>query len=177
MRTTTFVALVCFAVPAAGQSTGARVAGIVTDASGARLVDATITVAHVLNGRTVTVTTGHEGDYRAVALLPGDYDLTAKGKGFTSLTRRVTLAVDADASVDFSLQVTGVDVQTIVLAEVPLVEAARSQPSSIVTKRQVDTLPVLERNFLVLAQLLPGSGPIAGTNTRFAVTKFGGVGD
>ena len=56
-------------------------------------------------------------------------------------------------------------------------EPARSQPSSIVTKRQIDTLPVLERNFLVLAQLLPGSGPIAGTNTRFAVTKFGGVAD
>ena len=29
----------------------------------------------------------------------------------------------------------------------------------------------------MLAQLPPGSGPIAGTNTRFRVTKFGGVGD
>ena len=54
---------------------------------------------------------------------------------------------------------------------------ARSQPSSVVTKRQVDALPVLERNFLVLAQLLPGSSPITSTTNRFAVTKFGGVGD
>ena len=69
------------------------------------------------------------------------------------------------------------DVRTTVVAEVPLVEAARSQPSSTVTQRQIDALPVLERNFLVLAQLLPGSGPINSTVNRFAVTKFGGVGD
>ena len=177
MKTAAFGALLCFAVPAAGQSAGASVAGIVTDTSGARLVDATVTIAHVLNGRAITLTTGREGDYRAVALLTGEYDVTARRMGFTSLTRRVTLVVGADASVDFSLEVRGVEVRTTVVPEVPLVEPARSQPSSIVTKRQIDALPVLERNFLVLAQLVPGASPIAGTNTRFAVTKFGGVGD
>lgn len=177
MKSAAFVAFICLAIPAAGQSTGASVSGIVTDASGARIVDATITIAHLLNGRAFTLTTGPEGTYRAVALLPGEYDLTATGRGFTARTRRVTLLVGADASVDFNLEVTTVDLRTTVVAEVPLVEAARSQPSSVVTKRQVDALPVLERNFLVLAQLLPGSSPIAGTTNRFAVTKFGGVGD
>lgn len=104
MKTAAFGALLCFAVPAAGQSAGASVAGIVTDASGARLVDATVTIAHVLNGRAITLTTGREGDYRAVALLTGEYDVTARRMGFTSLTRRVTLVVGADASVDFSLE-------------------------------------------------------------------------
>jgi hypothetical protein len=51
MKRATFVAFICFAIPAAGQSTGASVSGIVTDASGARIVDATITIAHLLNGR------------------------------------------------------------------------------------------------------------------------------
>jgi hypothetical protein len=78
----------------------------VTDASGARIVDATITIAHLLNGRALTLTTGPEGTYRAVALLPGEYDLTATGRGFTARTRRVTLLVGADASVDFDLEVT-----------------------------------------------------------------------
>jgi hypothetical protein len=79
--------------------------------------------------------------------------------------------------VSFTLPVAGVDVRTTVVAEVPLIEAARFQPTSTVTQRQIDALPVLERNFLVLAQLLPGSGPINSTVTRFAVTKFGGVAD
>lgn len=70
------------AAPAAGQSTGANIAGIVTDESGARLMGATVTIAHTLNGRSVTVTTGSEGEYRAVALLPGEYDLVVTHSGF-----------------------------------------------------------------------------------------------
>jgi hypothetical protein len=41
----------------------------------------------------------------------------------------------------------------------------------------VDELPVLDRNFLALAHLLPGSGPLNSTVNRFAVTKFGGPAD
>ena len=55
-------------------------AGVVTDDTGARLQDATVTITHALNGRVVTVNTGSEGEYRAVALLPGDYDITAARK-------------------------------------------------------------------------------------------------
>ena len=36
---------------------------------------------------------------------------------------------------------------------------------------------MLDRNFLVLAQLLPGAAPLTGVNSRFAVTKFGGLAD
>jgi carboxypeptidase family protein len=177
MKSAAFAALLCFAIPAAGQPSAASVGGIVTDQSAAPLSDATVTIAHVRNGRVLTVTTGREGEYRAVALIPGEYDLTAERSGFTAVARRVTLFVGADATVSFTLRVAGVDVQTTVVAEVPLVEAARFQPTSTVTQRQIDTLPVLERNFLVLAQLLPGSGPINSTVSRFAVTKFGGVAD
>ena len=129
------------------------------------------------NGRAVDLNTGSEGEYRAVALLPGEYDVAAARSGFSSVTRRVTLPVGADATVNLTLPLAGVVEQTTVNAAAPLVEVARSQPSSVVTKRDIDTLPVLERNFLVLAQLLPGSGPINSTVTRLATTKFGGVAD
>jgi hypothetical protein len=177
MKSAAFAALLCFASPAAGQPSVASVGGIVTDQSAARLSDATVTITHVRNGRVVTVITGREGEYRAVALIPGEYDLTAERAGFTAVVRRVTLFVGAAATVSFTLPVAGVKVRTTVVAEVPLIEAARFQPTSTVTQRQIDALPVLERNFLVLAQLLPGSGPINSTVTRFAVTKFGGVAD
>ena len=64
---------------------------------------------------------------------------------------------------NLTLPLAGVVEQTTVSAAAPLVEVARSQPSSVVTKRDIDTLPLLDRNFLVLAQLLPGSGPINST--------------
>ena len=171
------VALLGLVIAAAGQPSGAGVGGIVTDESAARLSDVTVTIAHVQNGRVFTVTTGVEGEYRAVALIPGEYDLTAERPGFTPVVRRVTLFVGTDVTVSFTLPVAAVDLRTTVVAEVPLIGAGRSQPTSTVTQRQIDALPVLDRNFLVLAQLLPGSGPINSTVSRFAVTKFGGVAD
>lgn len=163
--------------PAFGQSIGANLAGVVTDETGAQLPDTTITITHVLNGRAVTVSTGGAGEYRAVALLPGEYEIVAARSGFSSITRRVALPVGADATLDLTLPLAGVAERTTVSAAAPLVEVVRSQPSSIVTARDIDSLPVLERNFLVLAQLLPGSGPINSSVTRLATTKFGGVAD
>jgi len=162
---------------ASAQSTGASVAGVVSDGTGARLQEATVTITHVLNGRTVIVNTGSDGGYRAVALPPGDYDIAATRNGFSTVTRRVSLPVDADLAVNLTLALAGVAEKMEVRAAAPLVEIARSQPSSVVTKRDIETLPVLERNFLALAQLLPGSGPINSTVVRFATTKFGGVAD
>src|SRR6185503_2559191 len=166
-----------FSVAALGQSIGANLAGVVTDQTGARLQDATVTVTHTQNGRAMVVDTGRDGDYRVVALLPGDYDVMATRNGFAPVTRRVALLVGADATVNLTLPLAGVVEQATVTAATTPAEAARSQPSSVVTKQDIDTLPVLDRNFLVLAQLLPGSGPHNSTVGRFTTTKFGGVAD
>ena len=175
--TTVLVASILCNAPAFGQSIGANLAGIVTDETSARLQDTAVTIRHVLNGRTLIVNTGSEGEYRAVALLPGEYVVAAARSGFSTVTQRVVLPVGADATLNLTLALAGVVEQTTVNAAAPLVEVARSQPSSIVTKQDIDTLPLLERNFLVLAQLLPGSGPLNSTVTRLATTKFGGVAD
>ena len=172
-----FVSALVMAVPAAGQSFGASIAGVVTDASGARVPDATLSITHEQNGRAQVRVSGRLGDNRALALLSGDYTVSAARKGFASVTRRITLSIGAEATLNFTLPVAGVETRTSVVAEEPLVEVRRSQPSSTVTKDDVDRLPVLDRNFLVLAQLLPGSGPLNSTIGRFAVTKFGGPAD
>ena len=170
-------AFLAFTWPASGQSAGASVTGTVTDQMGAIVRDATVTIGHTENGRTSTLTTGELGEYRAVAMLAGEYDLTASREGFAAITRRVTLLVGSDATVNFTLSVAPVNTNTTAVAEVPFVDPAQWQPSSTIIKQQIDSLPVLERNFLALAQVLPGSAPINSTVGRFAVTKFGGAGD
>ena len=174
---TVLLAAVLSASLVSGQSIGASVAGVVTDETGARVQDATVTMTHVLNGHAVKVRSGREGEYRAVALLPGDYDIRVARDGFRPATQRVALPVGADATVNLTLSLVSVIEHTTVNRDASLVEVARSQPSSVVTRRQIDTLPLLDRNFLVLAQLLPGSGPINGTVNRLATTKFGGPAD
>ena len=170
-------ALLLLASTAVGQPVGAHVAGIVRDESGAILQHATVTVTNVSNGRGVTLATGVLGDYRAVALMPGDYDVRAEYSGFVAQTRRVTLFVGSDATLNFTLTVSAASERATVFAPATAIETARSQPVSVVTRSEVEVLPVLERNFLVLAQLLPGAGPINTTIGRFVVTKFGGVAD
>ena len=65
--TETLFASVLFCAPVFGQSIGANLAGIVADETGARIQDVTVTITHVLNGRAMSVETGREGEYRAVA--------------------------------------------------------------------------------------------------------------
>ena len=114
---TVLLGLWILAVPAHAQSVGASVTGIVSDESGARLPNTTVTITHLLNGRTVTLTTGTHGDYRAIALLPGDYELASEHSGFSPVTRRLTLLVGADAQVNLTLPISGVDSRVTVTGE------------------------------------------------------------
>ena len=158
----------------------ANLAGVVTDESGGALPGVTVTVTNTATGRAQMLVTGSDGRYRAVALVPGPYAVTAEIQGFGTLKRAVTLVVGAEAGLDLQLQVANLNETVTVVGETPLVEVAKSQPSSVITSAQLEALPVLSRNFLVLAQLMPGAAPIsrtASTLPRNGVTKFGAVPD
>jgi hypothetical protein len=171
------VALVLAMVsPAAGQG-GANIGGVVTDDTQAPLPGVTITVVNTNNGATQVLVTGPEGNYRAVNLQPGPYTITAELPGFAPTKKTVTLLVSSNATFDFTLNIATLAETVLVSGESPLVEVAKAQPQSVIVGEQLAALPVLDRNFLVLAQLLPGAAPLTGVNSRFAITKFGGLAD
>ena len=164
------------AATAAAQG-GAAVGGVVTDDSGAALPGVTVTIVNKNNGTSQVLVTGPEGNYRAVNLQPAPYEITAELPGFATKKASTTLFVGANATLDFTLGVASLSENVTVVGESPLVEVAKAQPSSVIVGEQLAALPVLDRNFLVLAQLLPGAAPLTGVNNRFAVTKFGGLAD
>ena len=168
-------------VPVHAQIGGAaNIAGVVTDDSGGALPGVTVTITNTANGRAQTLVTSDEGRYRAVALQPGPYEVSAELQGFATVRRGVTLVVGSEASLDLTLGVANLAETITVTGEAPLIEVAKSQPSSVITAAQLDSLPVLSRNFMVLAQLLPGAAPISravSTLPRNGATKFGGVPD
>jgi hypothetical protein len=175
MKAVALLALIGLAIPAAGQSTGGNIAGVVTDASGARVTGATITITNVANGRNQTLTAGEQGQFRVVALQPAPYRLVVESPGFARTERDLVLSVGSEATLDVRLTVAGVR-ETIAVAPVSF-DTANFYPSSLVTFDDIRTLPDIGRNFLVLAQLIPGSGPLNTTPGRFATTKFGGAAD
>ncbi len=163
--------------PLYGQSVGAIVSGIVSDESGARLPGVTITITNVSNGRAQTLVSGPQGEYRAVALQPAPYRIRADLDGFAHFEQEVTLTVGSDLTLDVRLAIAGLRESLTVEPSTLSFAVVQSQPSSVVTEEQIRALPEIGRNFLVLAQLLPGSGPLNASVTRFATTKFGGAAD
>ena len=161
---------------AAAQLVGSNLGGVVTDESGAALPGATVTVTNRGNGFQVVFVTAPDGKYRAVSLQPGAYEVVAELAGFTRQTRQLSLTVGADATLDLQLGVGLIEETVMVSGSASLVEVTRSQPSSAVVGDQIASLPVLERNFLSLAQLMPGAAPDQRPN-RFSITKFGGAAD
>jgi hypothetical protein len=74
-----------------------------------------------------------------------------------------------------SLGVGGVSETVQVSAAAMEVETTKSDLSGVVSQKQLAELPVLNRGFVGLAQLLPGGGPSRGGDARFGIqTAFGG---
>jgi hypothetical protein len=161
--------------PVSAQVVGANLSGTVLDQSQAALPGVTVTVRNTGTGREQVLVTGPEGHYRAVALQPGPYDVIAELPGFGTARRQLTLVVGGDVRLDFELGVATLQETVTVSGQGPLIEVTKSAPSSTIVEEQIQALPVLERNFLSLAQLMPGAAP--NYTSKFSRVKFGGPAD
>jgi hypothetical protein len=173
------VGLTCLTVAAFAQ-VGSNVGGVVADATGKAIPGATVTIENTSNGTTQTQTTGSDGNYRGVNLQPAPYIITATAPGFGTSKKSVTLLVGSDQTVDFALTLGQVQQDVLVSAtDASALEVTKSQPSSVINGQQLSELPVLDRNFLVIAQTMPGAASLTnlGVLQDFALTKFGGVAD
>lgn len=171
-------ALLLGSAPAQAQG-GASIGGVVKDDSGGALPGATVTITNTSTGAAQTLVAGPSGNYRGVNLPPGPYQVAVELSGFASSRKAVTVNVGVESTVDFTLPVATLTESVTVTGESPLVEVTKATPLSVVNGEQLANLPVLDRNFLVVAQILPGAAPMTNlaVTSRFAVTKFGGVAD
>lgn len=160
---------------ASAQVVGANLSGTVVDQSAAALPGVTVTITNTDTGRTQVLVTGEDGGFRAVALQPGPYEIVAELQGFGTATRQVVLVIGADARLSLELGIATLEESVTVTGSATMVEVNKSAPSSAIVQEQIQTLPVLERNFLALAQLMPGAGP--NYTSKFSRVKFGGPAD
>jgi hypothetical protein len=184
------VILLWVGVPvASGQQGTANIQGIASDASGGVLPGVTVTVRNQETGAVRSATTDAAGGYRIAALLPGVYEATAELAGFTSMKREgIRLTVGAEATLDFTLSVGALDESVTVRGELPLVETTRSHVATTISQQQITELPLISRDFLSLATLVPGAGrttsitgrrglQIGGSDSRYNYTTIIDGGD
>ena len=97
---------VSHAVPLFAQVTGAALSGTITDASGAVLAAARVTIVNQSTEVTRESVTDKDGFYSAPNLLPGNYDITVTASGFATTSRTgVRLNVGGDQVIDVQMKV------------------------------------------------------------------------
>ena len=160
--------IVCAQVP-----TGA-ITGTVTDSTGARIPNASVTVTNKEIGLKRTVVTSNIGDYTVSVLLPSAYEVIAEAAGFKRIARETTVDAGNTATVNFSMQIgPGTDYVTVQGAS-PQIHYESHEVDSMITRPQIEGLPLNGRNFLELAKLEPGAQPPTRTsNNRTLVPLLG----
>jgi hypothetical protein len=156
----TFVAMMfspLIPVPAYAQVAGATLSGVVTDASGAAIPNATISIKNTATGVTRTVSTGGAGFYSMPNILPGSYDITVSATGFSTKEETgITLEVGASQVLDLSLQLGQVTENVQVTGAAPTIQLETSAISTVVNSTTVRELPLNGRSWTDLASLQPG---------------------
>jgi outer membrane receptor protein involved in Fe transport len=143
------------------QVAGALLSGVVTDASGAAVPNANVSIKSAATGVTHDVTTDSAGFYSVPNLLPGAYDVTVGAPGFSSsIQTGLILSVGASKALNISLQVGQVSERLEVTASAPSVELTSSTISGEVDSTTERELPLNGRDWTQLATLQPGVAAI-----------------
>src|SRR5262249_48533891 len=149
-------AMLALASPSLGQSS-ATLKGHITDASGAIVRGAGITLREQDTGAERTTTSDAAGNYQFVFLPVGIYRIDVRSAGLRSeLVPRLVVEVGRTIVEDFQLSVGGVAETVDVLSDVPLIERSISL-GQIIDRRTVQDIPLNGRQLLQLALLVPGS--------------------
>ena len=150
-----FLLFAAMAVPVFAQT--ATINGTVLDQTKLPLPGATVTVTEVSKGTTSAVVSDERGNYRLLQLTPGVYKLQAELQGFASvIVEKIDLQVGQNATLPISMGIATVNETLTVTGESPLVDVTSSQVSGNVNRTQMDAVPLLGRNWLELAKMVPG---------------------
>jgi len=139
------------------------ITGTVTDASGAILPGAKVTLRNVATNISAMTESNSAGIYTFPSLNPGTYDVTVEKTGFkTRSVTNIPLSVGLTATIDMKLDVGNVTESVEVRADAVILETQTSGMGKTVETRRVVELPLLGRDVRQLAALAPGVIPTRG---------------
>lgn len=147
------------ASPAAAQVNTSSVLGYVFDPSGAPIAGATVTISDPKHSFTRTAETNSDGAYVIFGLMPATYQVKAEAANFQGGEAQAALTVETDQRVDFHLKIAGQKGTVEVTAQVLQVQTESGQVGTVLTQKEIDSLPLNRRDFLQLALLAPGVFP------------------
>ncbi len=145
-------------------STG-TIIGTVTDASGASVANARVTITNTATNVAKETTTSSTGTYAVPFLIPGTYNVSVGSAGFsTQNVTGVTLSVGKEIAVNVELKPGSVTESVNVTSSAVVLDTASAATGTVISEAQVQDLPLNGRNFTQL--LLLGAGAVQSTGEQ-----------
>jgi hypothetical protein len=144
----------------------------VTDPKGLSVADANVVVRNVDTNAESTYPTNDAGLYAVPYLQPGNYEITISKAGFESVVYRgVVVHVGDRLTIDAKMPLQAQQISVEVSAEMPVLETEKTEQSQVVSKNQVEGLPIATRrweNFVLLT-------PAVTTDGTSGLSSFRGI--
>ena len=161
----------CASLVASAQDVTASITGYVTDTAGAAISGAPVTATHVDTGEQRKTTTDESGQYSFLGLPIGTYTVVVEHAGFKKYVQdKVVLHVNDKTAVNVELSPGNVSETVTVSAGAPLVKTETHTVEGLITGEQIREMPLNNRNFAQLTQLVPGV-----SSTQGSTVSFGGL--
>lgn len=146
-------------VAAFAQLTTGSITGYVFDPERRPIQNAKITATDSSHSFVRQSSSDASGFYRIPDLPPSIYTVTSTAPGFAESEARVTLDVNSQARVDFTVMLAGREQSITVRAAAPAIQTESSELGAVIDQDRITHLPLNQRDFLQLALLTPGVLP------------------
>ncbi len=155
-----------------------NIVGVVTDATGAALPNATVTATNTGTNAQRTTTSGTAGEYRFDLLPGGIYTVKAESAGFSPTEAKdIQLLVGTTLTANLPMKTGTVSTSVEVNAANQLLDMEKTDSSTAVTPQQITALPLNGRDMANLAILAPGVKMVDSydpTKNRYAIYAVNG---
>ena len=130
--------------------------GSITDASGAVVPAANVTIRNTDTGIERKTQTSDAGVYTAAFLPPGHYSLEAGKSGFASVLHKdLMLQVGQTLAINVALSVQSTQQEVTVTGAAPVVDTEKTEVSQVVSENAVSNLPIAGRRWDSFVLLTP----------------------
>ncbi len=150
------VLLLTTVLTAQSQLGAGAVSGVIEDTAGGAIPGASITITNQATALTRTATTTEAGQFNFPVLQPDTYIVTVEKPGFSRIEQR-DVQVTVGRTVTLKLALQPGEVSAVVTIEsAPVIDVTKTDESSLISREQINELPINGRRADQFALLTPG---------------------
>ncbi len=162
LHTTLVISIFCIltwcASPVRAQQVTGDIVGTVVDATGGVIPNASVEVKNLGTEEKRTAKSNEQGEFTFNLLQPGQYSVDVDAAGFRSFVQSgIDLTVGERFRVNARLEIGQANEKIVVTTEAAALQTDDSTLQAVVESKAVEELPLNGRNFVQLAQIVPGA--------------------